>query len=212
MKTRVTGALAALTLGVAAMGGGVASAATVSESSIGDFSNIWTAPTQINGTAASGTIGAGDTLDVFSFLGLDPAAAFFDLTLKLVSTAGVFSNAGITVYYAFTPFAGENHSFHPGSWVSAPVYQTQVSVAFNPWNPAQTGSGAFNFGLGAGFSGDLHVGLKLTNGAATDFLVRVDTPAQVLTVVPVPASGLLMASVLGLLGGIVALRRRRHRV
>lgn len=210
MKTTLQATVAALALGVSALAIAPATAATVTEAVVGDFSDSWTAPTLISGTAVAGALGGSDRLDVFSFHGLDPAAAFFDLTLQLLSFGDSYTSSGIAIHYAFTPFAGQNYSFYPGTWISAPVYHTQAHVAFDPWNPAEDGTRAFRFDLGSGFAGDLHVALGLTNGTATGYRLSVDTPASGSpTVVPLPASAALMLSALGVLGGAALLRRRR---
>ncbi|MBF9033576.1 hypothetical protein HKCCE2091_04935 [Rhodobacterales bacterium HKCCE2091] len=186
---------------------GAAGAVTVSELDHGEFSGNWAAPTVLGAgvDGVSGT-GAGNQYDIFHLTGLAPGAQVLSFRFDAPAGIGYSYSAGGMVTYATQAFRW--------GWDG----QTAGSFATSYWSP----SVGFDLALGAGFSGDLYLGLWFTYGANLSYSVSSNVAAPVAPVlspapgpvaadpispVPLPAPVLMLGAALAA-GAFVGRRRR----
>jgi hypothetical protein len=170
-----------------------AQAATIHEGSLAgrSFSNAYDKPTNLGAgvTEVTGT-------------GSQHAFDFFVFTLP----AGAQ-----TLTFDFWAPQGIGYSYSAGGTI-----KTSTKKFDHGWDGKDAGTFQLGYwdrddrvtlSLGPNFAGTLHVGLYFTHGANISYRVSSDAAVPAPSVVPLPATGLLLLTALG--GAALAARRRR---
>lgn len=182
----------------AALAGGAASAATLTESAVtgGAFGPRWDRPTEV-GRGFDSITGTGNqnAFDNFVFTGLPSGAQKLTLTFTAPEGIGYSYSAGASVLYATQPFR----------WGWDGTYAKGAQIDY------YTRSKSYDLNLGDDFSGKLYLALNFTHGSNLGY--TIGAPSNAVSVspapVPLPAGAVLAGTGATLLAGLGLLRRRR---
>lgn len=193
-----TGPLARLlpALVAAALAGGAASAATLTEAAVtgGAFSGRWDSPTEV-GQGFETITGTGNqnAFDNFVFTGLPSGTQKLSLTFAAPEGIGYSYSAGGAVLYADDPFRW--------GWDGTSANSFQIDY--------HTRSRSYDLTLGDDFSGKLYLALNFTHGSNLAYTIGAPSNASPVAPVPLPAGAVLAGSGTALLAGLGLSRRRR---
>lgn len=185
--------LAALATTLALALAAPASAVTVKESDMsgGSFSSDFRSPTVLaQGTTGVTGTGAFGRNDLFLF-NLPAGAQTLTFSFTVPGLPDWSYSAGGTILTSTSPFRW--------AWDGARASQFQLYR----WKTSDT----VTLDLGPAFAGKLYVGLYFTHGRGYSYRVSSNAAVPAPSVVPLPATGLLLLTALG--GAALAARRRR---
>lgn len=184
-----------------------AGAATVSETTSGEFSSIWTAPTEIESGAktVTGSGRSGDT-DVFALSGYD--GTMTGVTIDFSGSAYYRSGwygAGGTVLYSTEPFEW--------AWDGTTADTFSVGYMSSSWFTFGTIEDSVTIPLSLSSADTLYLAIVYSYGPALDYTIGVSVDPDAgpsIPAVPLPASAGLLLTGAGALG-VIARRRKAKR-